>query len=221
MDWMPHRVRYVEDMKMFEETGIHECPDLTDGRVYDVEGVFEYSDGEAGCLIFDDNHCEGSAKPYRLELFVPILYACPCCGRKTLTIRGNYEVCETCYWEDEPRQEENPDNESSANDNLSLTQYRAKWIDDKKSGVYDCYSFDRARSYNHYHRADLENDNVCGCYYCETIFSPTEIEEWCCESPRDEGVTAICPHCGIDSVIGESSGYQITPELLKSMHKYF
>ena len=34
-----------------------------------------------------------------------------------------------------------------------------------------------------------------------------------------EEVTAICPHCGVDSVIGEKSGFPITQEFLKAMHK--
>jgi hypothetical protein len=46
------------------------------------------------------------------------------------------------------------------------------------------------------------------------IFSPTEITDWC-----DNEETAICPHCGIDSVIGESSGIPITKLFLKGMHK--
>ena len=31
--------------------------------------------------------------------------------------------------------------------------------------------------------------------------------------------TAVCPYCGIDAVIGESSGYPITAEFLKRMRK--
>ena len=29
------------------------------------------------------------------------MYACPCCGYKTLPDRGAYEVCPVCWWEDE------------------------------------------------------------------------------------------------------------------------
>lgn len=43
--------------------------------------------------------------------------------------------------------------------------------------------------------------NVCGCFYCEQLFSPREITEWI-EEPNG-GQTAICPKCGIDSVLGE------------------
>ena len=34
--------------------------------------------------------------------------------------------------------------------------------------------------------------------------------------------TAICPYCGVDAVIGESSGVSITKEFLERMHnKWF
>ena len=32
---------------------------------------------------------------------------------------------------------------------------------------------------------------------------------------------AICPYCGMDSVIGESSGYPITKEFLQKMQEHW
>jgi len=90
----------------------------------------------------------------------------------------------------------------------------------KKNGVHDENSYYMAQTYSRFNRDDLKNDKVCGCYNCLTIYSPKEIEEWCCESSRGEAVTALCPHCGIDSVIGESSGYPITKDTLKTMYSY-
>ena len=66
------------------------------------------------------------------------------------------------------------------------------------------------------HRNKLEKDDKCGCFFCLTIFSPNEIEKWV-----DSHDTAICPYCGIDSVIGESSGFPITKEFLKEMQKHW
>lgn len=66
-------------------------------------------------------------------------------------------------------------------------------------------------------RDGLMGDLVCGCFYCLTIFSPGEIVEWI----QDEKETAVCPYCGIDSVIGESAGYPITKEFLEEMQKYW
>ncbi len=61
----------------------------------------------------------------------------------------------------------------------------------------------------------LRKDSRCGCYFCQSIFSPKEIEEWI-----DGEDTAICPYCWVDSVIGESSGYPITEDFLKEMGDY-
>jgi len=52
------------------------------------------------------------------------------------------------------------------------------------------------------HREELMRGNVCGCFYCEQLFSPLEITEWI-DEPQG-GQTAICPKCGIDSVLGEA-----------------
>lgn len=63
----------------------------------------------------------------------------------------------------------------------------------------------------------LKNDSSCGCFYCLKIFSPSEITDWI----PDTKETARCPYCGIDSIIGESSGYPITKEFLKEMNDYW
>ena len=64
----------------------------------------------------------------------------------------------------------------------------------------------------------LNRDSRCGCFYCLKIFSPQEITEWIEEI---NGLTALCPFCGIDAVIGESSGHPITTEFLREMNDYW
>jgi hypothetical protein len=39
------------------------------------------------------------------------------------------------------------------------------------------------------------------------------------DRPADQ--TALCPHCGIDSVISSASGYPITAAFLHRMHDYW
>ncbi len=46
---------------------------------------------------------------------------------------------------------------------------------------------------------------------------PGKITEWI----DDPAGTAVCPYCGMDSVIGESSGYPITRKFLQRMQKYY
>ena len=77
----------------------------------------------------------------------------------------------------------------------------------------------RAGKFSSNHRAQLEKDKVCGCFFCGRIFSPKEIEDWM-HGPGDELGTACCPYCWIDSVIGESSGFPITEEFLDELHEF-
>ena len=77
----------------------------------------------------------------------------------------------------------------------------------------------KAHEYSSYNYEAFRNDTACGCFYCGKIFSYAEINDW---TPEPDGSkTALCPYCGIDSVIGESSGYPITEEFLEEMKKYW
>lgn len=66
------------------------------------------------------------------------------------------------------------------------------------------------------HRAQIEKSDQCGCFYCLKTFSPSDIREW-----WDDGQTAVCPDCGIDSVLGSASGYPLTADFLGEMHKHY
>jgi hypothetical protein len=46
------------------------------------------------------------------------------------------------------------------------------------------------------HRDKLEDSDICGCFYCKRMFHPDKIVEWI-----DDEQTALCPKCGIDSVL--------------------
>ncbi|MBE6654147.1 MAG: cytoplasmic protein [Ruminococcaceae bacterium] len=74
---------------------------------------------------------------------------------------------------------------------------------------------EQAHKYSSNHKEQLLHDNVCGCFHCLNIFSPEKITNWLGEK------TAVCPYCGIDAVIGESSGSPITKEFLEKMKKYW
>ena len=85
----------------------------------------------------------------------------------------------------------------------------------------------------------LKNDKACGCFYCLSVFSPKDIKNWLKEKrpikdsnsdslsaktikyEYDEEMTALCPFCQIDSVIGESCGYPVTREFLEKMNEFW
>ena len=74
----------------------------------------------------------------------------------------------------------------------------------------------KAHAHSSKHREELQASQACGCFFCQEIFSPERIEEWC-----DKGQTAICPSCGIDAVIGSESGFPITKAFLGRMHEFW
>ena len=56
-------------------------------------------------------------------------------------------------------------------------------------------------------RAVLGASDSCGCFNWFAVFPPREITQWTDVDANGIGQTAICPHCGIDAVIGSASGY--------------
>lgn len=63
------------------------------------------------------------------------------------------------------------------------------------------------------HRGDLQGQ--CGCFYCKQTFSASEIDRWI-----DDGKTALCPKCGIDSVL-PASKTRTDPEFLEVMNEHW
>lgn len=88
---------------------------------------------------------------------------------------------------------------------------------------------EKAHKFSSNHANKLKEDKICGCFHCLSIYSPSLITQWLKQQKQvrpkvwrmDEQATAVCPHCGIDAVIGESSGFPITKRFLKQMHRYW
>lgn len=76
----------------------------------------------------------------------------------------------------------------------------------------------RAHAFSSGHKASLEKDRVCGCFYCLKIFHPAQFRQWIiADNPCDREGTAVCPYCGVDAIIGESSGFPVTEAFLGEM----
>jgi hypothetical protein len=69
-------------------------------------------------------------------------------------------------------------------------------------------SFDNADS--------VQASQKCGCFFCEKIFPAAEVTRFMKEKT---GHTALCPYCGIDSVLGDASGIEVSQDFLQRMHK--
>ena len=78
----------------------------------------------------------------------------------------------------------------------------------------------RAHAHSIRNREEVLASERCGCFYCCSRFAPAEIQEWVDERKGGEQ-TALCPKCGIDSVIGSASGYPTSRVFLERMKAYW
>lgn len=61
--------------------------------------------------------------------------SCPCCGRKTIEKRGDFEICIVCWWEDDGQDNKNADEIwNGPNYEVSLSQARFYFI---TIGIYN------------------------------------------------------------------------------------
>jgi hypothetical protein len=71
------------------------------------------------------------------------------------------------------------------------------------------------------HHDEIGRSKRCGCFYCLATFGPAEIKDWIKDGRGMRNRTALCPRCGIDSVIGSAAGYPITPAFLGLMQGHW
>jgi hypothetical protein len=74
----------------------------------------------------------------------------------------------------------------------------------------------QAHRHSSRHRAEVLASTTCGCFSCLQRFAPRAITAW-----TDDGATALCPQCGIDSVLGDRAGYPITPAFLGDLRRHW
>ncbi|MEM6900603.1 MAG: cytoplasmic protein [Pseudomonadota bacterium] len=82
-----------------------------------------------------------------------------------------------------------------------------------KGGDWSDETLTAAHKHASFHRGEIEKSNQCGCFYCKKIFLADDIVDWVQYEP-----TAFCPHCPVDAVIGDASGFPITIDFLSAMH---
>lgn len=70
-------------------------------RVLCESGYSEYPNEELAAIVSDILKRSVTVDGKR-----PEKQACPCCGEKTLSIRGEYDICSNCGWEDDGIEEE-------------------------------------------------------------------------------------------------------------------
>jgi hypothetical protein len=72
-------------------------------------------------------HVPSSISPPRTSR-APLKISCPCCRALTLDMRGGFECCPVCYWEDDGQDDADADDvRGGPNGTLSLSQARANF----------------------------------------------------------------------------------------------
>jgi hypothetical protein len=75
----------------------------------------------------------------------------------------------------------------------------------------------KAHEHTFKNRQEIVASRKCGCFYCRDTFEAASVTEW-----WDHGMTAVCPLCGIDSVIGDAAKFSVTaPGFLAEMHVFW
>lgn len=69
-----------------------------------------------------------------------------------------------------------------------------------------------AHKHSIYNRDEIERSGKAGCFHCIKVFPVSSISYW-----TDDDTTALCPRCGMDSMIGEASGFKLTRFFLEDM----
>lgn len=88
--------------------------------------------------------------------------------------------------------------------------------------MYTDDELQKIHKWSNNNRAALEASTEAGCFYCLEIYKPKQVKDWCLVNNINTNPDcAICPYCGIDSVL-PSVNVNITKQLLRVMKdKYF
>ncbi len=69
-----------------------------------------------------------------------------------------------------------------------------------------------AHGHTIHNREEIERSMRCACFDCGKTYDASEVTLW-----TDNGDTALCPHCGMDCVLGDAAGHELTPQFLRAM----
>lgn len=74
----------------------------------------------------------------------------------------------------------------------------------------------RLHAYSSHNKSLIDTSQKCYCFYCKTVMDSREIKKY-----TDDGQTAICPECGMDSIIPDSIGETIDETVISEMNDYW
>jgi len=143
---------------------------------------------------------------------------CPVCGKYSFSEECDYDICKFCGWENDGC------SESGGANGLSLKDYRTRyemylaaypeyvW---KNTPFLELTEKDKCLYYHKFstaNRGHISKSDKCACFFCLKIFDKSEVSDYL------EDNTALCPICGVDSVLPDSKA-ELSYILLENMYK--
>jgi hypothetical protein len=106
----------------------------------------------------------------------------------------------------------------------ALETMRSEWEERKKANPI----LAEAHDHSFINREEISKSALCGCYYCRKTF-PTEAIRYWYDNPKHSpdagaevlGMTAACPFCAYDTVLGDQCGYELSEAFLKDMYEFW
>ena len=81
---------------------------------------------------------------------------------------------------------------------------------------YERY-YDLADKTSYRNWESVKQSNLCGCYFCRSIFPSSDIAEDDLIADK-HGITVSCPYCHAYAVIGDASGIPIREDVLEELY---
>ena len=148
-------------------------------------------------------------------------FVCPICGKTVFKEVCDCDICTHCGWENDDLL----DYDSPSH--LDLADYKKRY--EKYLLLYPDYTWgkygnpeitdeDECRLAHRYcaaNEAYVHESDKCGCFFCLKTFGARDVVNWLDDS---DGKTAVCPYCGVDSVLPDSKA-DISEEFLEKMYK--
>ena len=147
---------------------------------------------------------------------------CPVCGKTEFQEKCDYDICEYCGWENEDYFEAGGANW------LSLAEYKKRYqiyiylnpgYTWKACGEPELTKKELCAYWHQYsvsNKQTVLSSEKCGCFFCNQIFDSNLITDFYIQD--EKGETAICPFCGVDSILPDSK-VELSAQVLEDMHK--
>ena len=92
----------------------------------------------------------------------------------------------------------------------SVLRRKERYSDEEKQMLEDMHN------YSANNKDLILKSTICYCFHCKRQVTPSEIVRY-----LEIENTAICPYCGVDSIIPDSTEHELTSDTVDKMNKYW